>query len=348
MPKIVFGKKIGPWTELKLGCIKSYLGAYSNILHYAGFKEYYFIDAFAGWGWCRRREDKKLVHGSPLIALNINPPFTKYFFVELDSNKVLKLEEIRKEYPELDIRIEEGDCNTKIKSILQDIKTSIPFIALLDPQAGDLFWDTIREISQKNKAEVLINFPFGMAVNRSMPLTDGSTITKDDKIRLDKIFGDENWIKIYLERKNKKITPTIARKKYLDLYLGNLLSIGFRYYAVKNIKNSMGNHLYYLIFGTKNIRGLEKMKDVLVKDEAERNTLFFAQELKDQIYGFFNGNSNLTLDKILERLLSGNHLYRKQDFKEALQSLENEGKLKRKKIRKNAKSFQDNEAFSLI
>ena len=122
-----------------------------------------------------------------------------------------------------------------------------------------------------------------MAVNRYMPLTDGSEITKYDKARLDKIFGDINWQKIYLERKNKKITPIITREKYLDLYLGNLLSIGFKYYAVKNIKNSRG-HLYYLIFGTKHIRGLERMKDVIVKNEAERNTLFFIQELKDKIY----------------------------------------------------------------
>lgn len=348
MPKKIFGKDIGPWTELKLECIKSYLGAYSNILHYAGFKEYYFIDAFAGEGWCRRKRDKKLVHGSSLIALNINPPFTKYFFIELDSKKALGLEEVRKDYPALDIIIEEGDCNITIKSILKDIKANAPFIALLDPQAGDLYWNTVREISQKDKAEVLINFPFGMAVNRCMPLTVGSAITKDDETELDEIFGDKNWKEIYLERKSNKITPTIAREKYLDLYLSNLLSVGFKYIAVKNIKNSRGNHIYYLIFGTKNIRGLEKMKDVLVKNETGRNTLFFLQELKDQIYRFFNGNNNLTLNKILERLLSGKHLYRKQDFKDALRILEKDEMLQRKEERKNARSFHDEEVFKIV
>ncbi|PIY32668.1 MAG: hypothetical protein COZ07_04925 [Candidatus Infernicultor aquiphilus] len=224
----------------------------------------------------------------------------------------------------------------------------MPFIALLDPQAGDLYWETIHKISQKKKVEVLINFPFGMAIRRYMPLTKGKNITKNMKNKLNRIFGDDNWEKIYLERKKNTISSTVAREKYLDLYINNLLSVGFKYYAVKNVKNSLGNHIYYLIFATKHIKGLEKMKDVMVKDEPERNTLFFLQELTNEIYKIFKDEENLNLDTILEKLLPGKHLYRKQDFKDALKRLEAEKKLIRIESRKDAKSFNNDELFNIV
>jgi len=350
MAKKIFGEEIGAWTELKLEYIRKYLGAYSNILNLAGFKEYYFVDTFAGSGICRSKKTKKAVPGSPMIALSIQPSFTKYFFIELDHNKIMKLEEMRKKYfPQKDIIITEGDCNIKIDSILNQIRDDIPFVALLDPQAGDLYWETIHKISLKKKAEVLINFPLGMAIRRYMPLTKGKEVSENMEEKLNKIFGnDNNWKQIYLERKKGTISPVVAREKYLDLYLNNLLSTGFQYYAVKDIKNSLGNHIYYLIFGSKHIKGLEKMKDVIVKDETERNTLFFIQDLASKIYRTFHGERNLNLNIILEKLLPGKHLYRKQDFKNALIVLERKKKLKRAKTRKNARSFQDNESFGIL
>lgn len=348
MAKKIFGNEIGIWTELKLKCIKKYLGAYSNILNCGGFPKYYFIDTFAGSGWCKTRKTRKLIYGSPLIALSIDPPFTKYFFIELDETKTIELKKtIEERFPKMDVVIEQGDCNVKIDSILNQIGDNMPFVTLLDPQAGDLYWKTIDKISQKKKAEVLINFPFGMAIVRYMPLTRGKTITQNMKERLDRIFGDKRWREIYSERKRGTISSALAREKYLDLYLNNL-STSFKYYAVKNIRNTLGNNIYYLIFGGKNIKGLEKIKDVIVKNEPERNTLFFLQDLTNKIYKIFSNEKNLTLKRVLEKLLPGKHLYRKQDFKKALKILEKEGRLKRVKPRKYARSFRDDELFHII
>lgn len=349
MVKKIFGDEIGPWTELKLDYIRSYLNAYSNILKSAGFQEYYFIDGFASYGICRCRKTKKMIYGSPLIALSVRPSFTKYFFIELEEKKIIELEDIAKRnFPKANIVPINGDCNVEIDSVLEQIGEYKPFITLFDPQAGDLYLETIQKISQKKKAEILINFPFGMAIRRYMPLTAGKTINKNIQIKLTKIFGNNDWKPIYSERKNGVLSPTIAREKYLNLYLHNLLKSGFKYHAVKNIRNSRGNHIYYLIFVTNHIRGLEKIKDVIMKDEPERDTLFFLQELLSQIYKTFKGKGNLSLKKILEELLSGKHLYRKQDFKDALIKLENEKRLIRINHRKKAKSFQDDELFKII
>lgn len=91
----------GIWTAKKKGVLKSYLDAYQTALKYAPFEKWY-IDAFAGIGTHSSEEesDSSLFfsldfkeedveqelafrrQGSPLLALQTNPPFDKYIFIE--------------------------------------------------------------------------------------------------------------------------------------------------------------------------------------------------------------------------------------------------------------------------
>ena len=343
-----FGNEIGEWSEIKLKCIHNYLGAYSNILSRAGYREYYFIDGFASTGFCKSKQTSKMIRGSATLALTVNPPFSKYFFVELDDNKIKELKKLRSLFHSLNVEIFHGDCNIEIATVLQKIGDNTPFIALLDPQAGDLYWDTIKKISEKNKAELLINFPFGMAINRYMPLVEGKAIDSETMNKLNKIFGAEDWGPIYYERKKETITASQAREKYLDIYLIGLKKLGFKYYAVKNLKNSKNVHIYFLIFATRNRKGLEKMKDNFIAGEPERQTLFFKQDIINTIYNEFAGSQKIMLDTISEKLLTGKNLYRVQDFKDALIHLEKDKKLIRINPRPRCRSFNEIDLFKII
>jgi len=343
-----FGKEIGEWSEIKLKCIHNYLGAYSNILSRAGYKEYYFIDGFASTGFCKSKQTSKTIRGSATLALTVNPPFSKYFFIELDDDKIKELENLRPLFPKLNFEIFQGDCNIEIVKVLQKIADNNPLLALLDPQAGDLYWDTIQKISKKNKAELLINFPFGMAINRYMPLEDGKDIDSEMREKLNKIFGVEVWEPIYRERKKGTITPSQAREKYLDIYLIGLKQLGFKYYTVKNLKNSKNVHIYYLIFATHHRKGLEKIKDNFVEGEPERETLFFKQDIINAVYNEFAGSQKISLDIVLEKMLTGKNIYRVQDFKDALIQLEKDKKLIRINPRPRCRSFNDTDLFKII
>jgi three-Cys-motif partner protein len=69
---------INYWSEIKLDIVKRYATAYSKILTaQKAIKEHAYIDAFAGAGVHLSRESGKLVPGSPLNALEIDPPFKK-------------------------------------------------------------------------------------------------------------------------------------------------------------------------------------------------------------------------------------------------------------------------------
>ena len=87
---------IGYWSEIELEIIREYALQYSIIL--TGQKHpklhHVYIDAFAGSGKHISRITKDFVSGSPQIALDINPPFKEYYFIDIDGAKVAMLKEI--------------------------------------------------------------------------------------------------------------------------------------------------------------------------------------------------------------------------------------------------------------
>lgn len=76
---------IGPWSELKLEILRAYAPPYSTILT-ARRMFHIYIDGFAGPGWHLSRTTGEVVPGSPLNALDTQPPFDEYHFI--DANPV--------------------------------------------------------------------------------------------------------------------------------------------------------------------------------------------------------------------------------------------------------------------
>jgi three-Cys-motif partner protein len=79
--------EIGYWTEVKLDIVKEYAKAYTTILSKKQFS-FAYIDGFAGSGVHLVRDTQEYVPGSPLNALRIDPPFSEYFLIDLDGDKV--------------------------------------------------------------------------------------------------------------------------------------------------------------------------------------------------------------------------------------------------------------------
>ena len=84
--------EIGIWSEVKLAIIKEYASAYATIME-AYRRErirslrWIYIDAYAGPGYHLSKASGELVEGSPLIALNTNPPFHEYHFIDTESRR---------------------------------------------------------------------------------------------------------------------------------------------------------------------------------------------------------------------------------------------------------------------
>jgi three-Cys-motif partner protein len=70
--------EIGHWSEIKLDIVREYAQAYSTVMtKQAPIRRYFYVAAFAGAGVHISKQAGEFIPGSPLHALNINPPFTE-------------------------------------------------------------------------------------------------------------------------------------------------------------------------------------------------------------------------------------------------------------------------------
>jgi three-Cys-motif partner protein len=186
---------IGYWSELKLDIIRKYAAAFSTIFSAESQRKFYhvYIDAFAGAGVHVSRTTGGLVPGSPLNALQVDPPFREYHLIDLDRNKAKALRELTGDRP--DVHIYEGDCN----SIL--LETVFPLVryesyrrglCLLDPYGLHLDWRVIKTAGLAGTLDVFLNFPVA-DMNRNVLWRNPEGVSDAQAKRLNAFWGDGSW-----------------------------------------------------------------------------------------------------------------------------------------------------------
>ena len=189
--------RIGPWSEDKLRLLSKYLDAYTNIMQGQSWcrNGYHYIDAFAGTGRPRARDEERYIDGSPRVALTIQHPFKSYTFIEKTPWRVQRLRELQDEFQDRDIRIREGDCN---HIIISEITPRIRYerfnrgLIFLDPFGMDIEWSTIERIAETRALEIFMNLPV-MALNRTALPNDPSALTETQIERMNRFWGSSEW-----------------------------------------------------------------------------------------------------------------------------------------------------------
>ena len=103
----------GNWTDQKLECVRKYLHVYTTIMSNYPF-QFAYIDAFAGTGYREMESDEdpgelmfpdlvspevmSFRHGSVRNALEVEPRFMKYVFIEKNINRHAELQELKEEF----------------------------------------------------------------------------------------------------------------------------------------------------------------------------------------------------------------------------------------------------------
>lgn len=342
--------EINYWSERKLEYFKKYLEVYTKIFNSQPWaKRITYIDLFAGPGICHSKKNQKPIEGSPVIALNTNPPFSSYIFCDIKADNIKNLKDIAKNLG--NVHIIKDDANEFVKKLVDNLNKDIPAFIFLDPQALDLNYHTI-ELLAKNKKRVdfLINFPVGGPLFRSIGSKKCVECTNNTKCPkcIDLLFGNSDWRQLVTMYHKKQIILPQFLKQLLELYMQPLEAIGFRW-GVQHIRNSKGTLLYDLIFATKNLTGMKIMRDVMFKDKPLQlwsDSYGLSQEIFD-LYKKYTGR--LTLRIILEKMFTGDNTYRVKDFQESLRTLENGGNIKRVKSKSiRVKNFQDDEEFIMV
>jgi len=270
----------GDWTNQKLELLRKHLSAYTRILNKKSLF-FAYIDAFAGTGYRELKETssatslwlpeladpepQQFLQGSARIALECNPPFQKYIFIEKNAGKIAELQaNLYRDFPEKkkQIILIQGDANTVIQELCEKNWRHHRAVLFLDPFGMQADWPTNEAIARTKAIDLWILFPLGVAVNRM--LTKDGRINETWKLRLDRIFGAQDWFDEFYKTSPQPslFGETVQTEKAADFavikaYYVRRLKTVFSHVAENplSLYNSKNSPLYVLFFAAGNSKG---------------------------------------------------------------------------------------------
>ena len=277
--------EVGPWAREKLTCLKKYLEAYTKILRKRAWcKRYFYIDAFAGPGLLRVRQQtsnpdqlplldvasvatndqgaREYIVGSPRVALDIEHPFTDYIFIEKDEARGRQLRALAEQYQgKTRVHVRNVDCTDYLRELVgsdQQRWRKERGVVFLDPFGMQVPWETIAAIGETKAIEVFINFPVGMAIQRLLPRS--GEFTRQQRQKLDTYFGTDEWFDLLYQSCGDLLGESLVKEpgsgdKLVKWYRRRLKDAFGYASAAREVQSQTGHPLYYLIFAGPNKTG---------------------------------------------------------------------------------------------
>jgi three-Cys-motif partner protein len=247
-----------------------------------------YIDAFAGTGY--RREERQSINqrelfpalqekdlekvrdGSARIALQVDPSFEKYVFIEENSGRFDELEKLRAEFPDraTDIMLVNADANEWLIDRCQNYNwRRHRAVVFLDPFGLQVEWGTVEAIAQTGAIDLWNLFPLGAAMNRLL-IREGE-IPEEWQMRIDATFGTHERHDVFYSS-HPDLTGEMKSQKIVNLegigeYYTERLKSVFPFVAERPrpLYNSRGNPLYLLCFASPNKTAAKIAQDILNK-----------------------------------------------------------------------------------
>ncbi|MGW4291673.1 three-Cys-motif partner protein TcmP [Micromonospora chersina] len=264
----------GYWTEQKLSMLAAYLPAFTRASQKS--RRTLYLDLFAGQDRNLSRTTGEPISGSPRVALDTAPPFSKAIFFELPSQAAGLEAELKSSYPGRDFEVIPGNCNETIREVLKRLTAGewhwAPTFVLLDQQAAEIEWATLEALASfkhrsRSKAELWLLFAPSM-----LPRGLASVDPRDAERFADRVtamFGTAEWRDAYRARQEGLLGPAELRDELLNLMrwrLENLL--GYKATHSFQMKNTRGSDIYEMVFATDHDAG-EKIMSHIYRMAAE-------------------------------------------------------------------------------
>lgn len=266
-------RESGEWAKEKLFYLQKYIDVFERSMRGKAWRRRIYIDLFSGPGKCITRESNEYFLGSPLLSLTTTYPFTDYYFVDKDIDKIDTLIARSATVKVSQDRIHPlvGNANSKVLEIVEEInKVDNEYIAgawpslnlaFLDPEGFELEWNTVVKLATVNRMDLIIHYP-AQGVKR---MADRALVSKKETA-IDKYFGDVIWRKIY---EGCKDDVKGIHRLLIDYYKSKLKGLGYievkddeEVWAEPLMKNRKNAPLYRLLFASKNPLGIKFWRDV--------------------------------------------------------------------------------------
>lgn len=270
----------GAWTQQKLEALGKYLQAYTTIFKgnpRARFYSISYVDAFAGTGTLLRPElggladlipelrenEDEFRKGSVKRALEIEPPFDTYVFIEKSAKKCRELRGIAAGTPSRNIKIVNEDANSAMLKWCKNLDTRRErAVVFLDPFGASVRWEVIAALGQTRAVDLWVLFPYS-AINRM--LVRDRKPRKSWAQRLTAVFGTPDWEKAFYSttafrslldsmERVELVRKSVDYRDITDFFVARLRS---EFEAVSKplpLYNSNGALLFMLFFAAGNER----------------------------------------------------------------------------------------------
>ena len=203
----------GEWTKEKLDRLAKYLHAYTTIFTRnpgARFFDTVYVDAFAGAGYIptgktdpsqgalfaelTQQDAQGYIKGSAVRALEVEPGFDKYLFIEKSAERFKELENLKTKYPTKKEKIDivNGNANEHLREWCKNTNwRKTRAVVFLDPYGMEVEWSLLEAIAGTHGIDLWFLFPLGIAVMRL--LTSREPPPEAWASRLTKILGTDEW-----------------------------------------------------------------------------------------------------------------------------------------------------------
>lgn len=273
--------EIGIWYEVKLAIVKEYASAYARIMDAQRREKipslrWFYIDAYAGSGHHVSKTSGNLVDGSPLNALNTNPPFHEYHFIDTDKGRAA---ELRKEVGNRqDVFTYSDDCNTVL---LREVFPRADYsqykraLCLLDPYNIDLTWEVIETAGKSRSIELFMNFMI-MDVNRNAMRRNPDKSIASKVAQMTRLWGDESWKDEGYDQVptlwDETVPLKVSNERFAEAFRQRLIrKAGFKFVPTPMpMKTRSNSVIYYLYFASQKEAGMDIVNDIFNKYRAKQ------------------------------------------------------------------------------
>jgi len=252
----LFIPEVRSWSLEKYKLVGCYCDIFTNGMK-NNWDQLVYIDLFAGAGYSRIKESKKIFLSSALIALSLPVPFTKYILCERDDERYDSLQKrVNRDFKHLDVDVLLCDSNSASDAIISRIpkygrgNTLLPF-CFVDPYSLNLNFSTISSLG-RNLMDFLILQALHMDANRNF-----EKYIKEENQRIADYLGIENWREIFEKDGTNNRRDFI--KFLAEQYQQNMVNLGYLENKVMHQihSNEKNLPLYYLSFYSKHKRGID-------------------------------------------------------------------------------------------
>jgi three-Cys-motif partner protein len=182
----------GVWTQIKLSVLQDYLRFYTQALKNQRFRKIY-IDAFAGSGECDIETPSGQIKlaGSAKIALDTDPAFDAYHFIEQHEGRSNALLSLCAQYPH-ETHVYRADANQQIIQLCNQISwRGSRATMFLDPYGLGVRWQTLQTIADTRGVDLWYLFSLSSLYRQAARRLD--RVDEHKAYILDRCLGTTQW-----------------------------------------------------------------------------------------------------------------------------------------------------------